>query len=104
MLIALYRAHDAFTGLAPRTRQDCQRVFDYLKPIDDTPLTKFDAPLVVGIRDKARKHGLRFSSYVKAVLSIIFSWGGERGYLKSNPAKKVKNICRPKDWPEANRS
>ena len=53
LLISAYRAHPAFTDLAPRTRSDYQNVFDYLKPIADTPLIKFDKPLIVQIRDKA---------------------------------------------------
>src|ERR1700720_1648151 len=35
MLIKLYRANAAFIDLQPRTRQDYQRVFDYLKIIED---------------------------------------------------------------------
>jgi integrase len=103
MLIVAYRRHEAFTDLAPRTRQDYQRVFNYLKPIQDTSLSTFNGPLVVRIRDRATKHGRRFANYTKAVLSIIFGWGVERDYLKSNPAEKVKNIRRPKGTPEANR-
>jgi len=103
-LIKLYRANQAFTNLQPRTRQDYQHVFDYLKAIDDTPLARFDSPLVVRIRDKASKRGRRFANYVKAVLSIIFSWGADRGHVKSNPAKNIKNIRRPKNMPEANRA
>ena len=103
MLIAAYRKHDAFTDLAPRTRRDYQRVFDYLQPVDGTALVKFNRPLVVRIRDKAANHGWRFANYVKAVLSIIFGWGVERGYLQFNPAEKLKNIRRPKNTPEANR-
>jgi integrase len=103
MLLAEYRASSDFNGLAPRTRADYQRMLDYLKPIADTPLTRFDRALVVRIRDKASAHGRRFANYVKAVLSILFSWGVERGYLDSNPAGGVKNVRRPKDTPEANR-
>jgi integrase len=103
MLIALYRGHEAFTDLASRTRQDYQRIFDYLKPIDSTALVRFNRPFVVRIRDKAAEHGRRFGNYVKAVLSIIFAWGMERDYLKSNPAEGVKNIPRRRDMPEANR-
>jgi len=47
--------HEAFTDLAPRTRSDYQAVFNYLKPVDDTPLSRFDRPLIVRIRDKRRK-------------------------------------------------
>jgi site-specific recombinase XerD len=103
MLIRDYRKHYAFSDLAPRTRQDYQRVFNYLKAIDDIPLARFDAPLVVRIRDRAAKRGRRFANYVKAILSIIFSWGLERGHLKSNPAKNIKDIRRPKNMPDANR-
>ncbi len=103
MLIKLYRTHQAFTDLQPRTRQDYQRVFDYLRTIDDTPLARFDSPLVVRIRDKATKRGRRFANYVKAVLSIIFSWGLDRGHLKINPAKNIKNIRRQKNALDANR-
>lgn len=90
--------------MAPRTRSDYQRCFDYLKPISDTALNRFDRGLVV-IRDKAASaHGRRFGNYVKASLSILFSWGAERGYLSVNPAEKVRNLRRPKGAPEPNRT
>ncbi|MGA3341396.1 MAG: hypothetical protein ABSD11_12355 [Methylocella sp.] len=47
LLIRDYRASRVFQDLAPRTRADYQNVFDYLRPIADTPLTLFDRPLVV---------------------------------------------------------
>lgn len=103
-LIEEYRRSPSFQDLRPRTQSDYQHKLDYLKPIADTPLLRFDAPLVVRIRDKAAaKHGRRFGNYVKAVLSILFAWGAERGYLDRNPAASVKNIRRPKGAPEANR-
>src|SRR5215813_774442 len=103
-LITEYRSSPAFADLASRTRSDYQRCLDYLAPIADTALVKFDRGLVVRIRDKATaRHGRRFGNYVKALLSIVFAWGAERGYVSSNPAEKVKNIRRQKDAPEANR-
>ena len=76
LLIAAYRGDSIFADLAPRTRADYQRVFDYLKPIADTALVKFDRPLIVRIRDKAASnHGRRQGNYVKAVLSLLFAWG-----------------------------
>jgi hypothetical protein len=102
-VIREYKTDRAFTDLAPRTRLDYQKVFDYLRPIDSTPLARFDRPLVVRIRDKASQRGRRFGNYVKAVLSIVFAWGAERGYLQANPASGVRNIRRPKGLPEANR-
>jgi integrase len=105
LLVSEYRASSSFLDLAPRTQADYQRCLDYLKPIADTALVKFDRALVVRIRDKAAtKHGRRFANYVKAVLSIVFAWGAERGYLPSNPADKIKNVRKPKGAPEANRA
>ncbi len=105
LLMIEYRKSSSFLDLAPRTQADYQRCLDYLKPISGTPLIRFDRSLVVRIRDKvAAKRGRRFANYVKAVLSILFSWGAERGYVKENPAEKVKNIRRQKGAPEANRA
>jgi integrase len=104
LLIAAYRGHPAFTDLAPRTKADYQAVFDYLKPIADTPLVQFDKPLVVRIRDKAAQDkGRKFANDVKARFSGIFGWGSERGYLTTNPATGIKDIRRRKDAPDANR-
>jgi integrase len=103
MLVTEYRASREFNDLAPRTRADYQRILDYLKAISDTPLARFDRVLVVRIRDKASTRGRRFANYVKALLSILFSWGLERGYLSSNPAERVRNIRRAKGIPDANR-
>jgi hypothetical protein len=62
-LISEYRSNPAFVDLAPRTRLDYQRCLDYLAPIADTALVKFDRALVVRIRDKATaRHGRRFGN------------------------------------------
>jgi integrase len=105
LLIERYRASPKFLDLAPLTRADYQKVFDYLKPIADTPLARFTRPIVVRIRDKAvEQRGRRFANYVKAVLSIVFSWGMERGHIGDNPASGIKDIRRKKGAPDANRS
>jgi integrase len=104
LLIERYRGHAAFMDLSDRTKTDYLRVIDYLKPIADTPLTWFTPPRIVRIRDKAAEDkGRRFGNYTKAVLSVAFGWGVERGYLASNPAFKVKDIRKPRNAPEANR-
>jgi hypothetical protein len=103
-LISEYRASPSFLDLASRTQADYQRCLNYLKTIAQIPVVRFDRALVVRIRDKAAtKHGRRFANYVKAILSILFVWGSERGYLASNPADKIKNIRRQRGASEANR-
>ena len=104
LLICDYRNSSSFQDLAPRTKIDYQKIFDYLRPIADEPLAKFNRPLVVRIRYKAAaSRGRRFGNYVKAALSIVFTWGCERGHLETNPASHIKGLRRPKGAPEANR-
>lgn len=104
MLIKSYRASAAFRDLAMRTQADYQKCFDYLKKIEDTPLSSFTPPLVVRIRDKAGdSRGRRFGNYIRQVLSLLFAWGKERGYVRDNPAGSIKGIRKPKGAPEANR-
>ena len=104
MLIEAYRSHEAFTDLAPRTKSDYQASFNYLKPIADTPLVRFDKPLIVRIRDKAAKNkGRKFANDLKARFSGLFGWGSERGYIAVNVAAGIKDIRRQKGAPDANR-
>src|ERR1700730_7518959 len=103
LLICDYRKSPIFQDLAPRTRADYQTHFDYLRPIANTPLVRFDRPLVVRIRDNAvASTGRLFGNYLKATLSVVFGWGRERGYLADNPASGIKAIRRQKGAPEAN--
>jgi integrase len=104
LLVNEYRANAAFQDLAPQTRTDYQKVFDFLQPIAGVALVRFDRATVVRIRDQAYgKRNRRFANYVKAVLSVVFGWGAERGLLLSNPASGIKDIRRKKGAPEANR-
>lgn len=104
MLIKKYRASPKFQKLAARTRADYQKVFDWLKAIEDTPLERFSRGLVAKIRDKAEtQHKFRFANYVRTVLSVLFEWGLEYEYVKENPVRNVSLATRPKDLPDANR-
>ena len=69
-----------FKDYSPRYQRDLQRVFDYLQPIDATPLVRFTPPLVLKIRDRAAEQmGRRWGNYTKTALSVVFAWGVERG-------------------------
>lgn len=104
LMINNYRMSPEFTDLATRTQRDYQRCFDYLQPIADSPLLDFKGPLIVRIRDRAaEKHGRRFANYVKAVLSLLFSWGVQRGYVVRNPVEGIRNLKRQKGLPPPNR-
>lgn len=108
MLIKKYRASAEFIdgeiGKSQRTQSDYQRVFDYLKAIEDTPLIWFTQARVVKIRDKAYvKLKRKWANYVVTVLSVLFKWGRLRGYVKDNPAAEIPAIPRPKSMADANR-
>jgi integrase len=103
-LIAAYRASPEFTELAPRTRLDYQKVFDYLKPIETLALVQIDAPYLYKVRDKAfSKKKRRFANYCIQVLSRLFNWGKRRGLAPGNPAADVEPIRRPRDAKPVNR-
>jgi integrase len=102
-LIEAYRASPAFQDLAPKTKREYQRCLDYLRRIAATPLVKFDRPLIVRIRDEAAKNGRFNGNYVKTILSLLFAWGSERGFVEGNPAAGIKGLRRPKDAPPPNR-
>ncbi|WFT82655.1 integrase [Methylobacterium sp. CB376] len=88
----------------PHQPSPCQKIFGYLRPIADTALARFNRPLVVRIRDKAAESkGRRFGNDVRAVLSILFGWGSERGHLADNPAAGIKDIRQKRGAPERNR-
>lgn len=104
MLIKKYRASPRFQKRARRTQADYQKVFDWLQPIEDTPLERFTRGFVAKIRDKAEaQHKFRFANYVRSVLSLLFSWGLEYEYVKENPVADVSLAERPKSLPDANR-
>lgn len=103
-LIGQYRASARFQELQPRTRADYEAVFEFLRPLSSTTLHRWDGAAVVRVRDKAdAARGKRFANYVKAVLSLVFNWGRERGFVSSNPTDGIKNLRRPKTAPDANR-
>lgn len=104
MLIKKYRASPKFQKRASRTKADYQKCFDWLQPIEDTPLEWFTRGRIAQIRDKAeQQHKFRFANYVRSVLSIIFDWGLEYEYVKENPVREVSLAERPKNLPDANR-
>jgi integrase len=104
-LITDYRESSEFTSLAPRTRGDYHKIFDWFAPIDGVPLAQIDTPAVLKIREKAfRAKKRRFANRVHEVIRLIFGWGLEHGNVTTNPALGLKKIPRPKNLPKANRA
>jgi integrase len=103
-LAVAYKRSPEFGDLAPRTKRDYDRVLESLAPIGNTPLVRFDASLVYGLRDEAFKaHGRRFANYTVQVLRLVMTWGERRSIVTDNPARGVKQIRRPRGMAPANR-
>lgn len=118
-VIRKYKRSPEFTQLQQRTRDDYDKVLDFLRPLDEMPIAEIDSPFVIGLRDRAfkpkkpkrtalgkrpRTTRRRFANYVLQVLSTIFKWAKPRGLVKHNPVVDVPMIARPKDAPIVNRA
>jgi len=103
-LIEAYRSSPEFAGLAPRTRADYQRIFDYLRKIEDMPLYQIDEAAVLRFRDRAfEQRKRRFANYVAQVFRLLFAWGRPRG-LVARLLSEVTLIRKPRGSPKANRA
>ncbi len=104
-LISAYRRSPEFLELAPRTRSDYQKVFDYLQPLDGDPLITITSAYVIEARDAAfSAHKRRFANYVLSVLRLLLKWGAVRDLVETNQAATVPKLRRPRGTPQANRA
>jgi integrase len=104
-LIEAYRRSPEFAELAPRTRSDYQKVFDYLKPLAADRLAEINSSYVIEARDAAFvAHKRRFANYVVAVLRLLLKWGEARDLIAVNAAAAVPKLRRPRSAPVVNRA
>jgi integrase len=105
MLIVKYKGSSACSALAASTRLSYQRAFDVLSPLYGMPLSEIDRPFVVALREEKifPKRGRWMANYVVTVLSILFEYAIDCGWMKSNPADGIKKIRRDSKKQRANR-
>jgi integrase len=104
-LIEAYRASPEFREqLAPRTRSDYQKVFNYLASIENMPIVQIDEAAVITFRDRAfMQRKRRFANYVAQVLRLLFSWGKPRNIVPRTLGD-IPLIRKPRGAPKANRA
>lgn len=103
-LVDGYKASPEYLRLAPRTREDYEKVFIYLAKMRPMPVAKITPAFVMGVRNKAfasRKR--RFANYVVQVLSRVCSVGKPLELIGSNPAEEIPKIMRATGERELNR-
>ncbi len=105
VLIIEYKSSPEWNDRASRTREDYDRVFNYLAPLGQMPLKQIDSGFLYALRDKAlAAHKRRFANYTLQVLRLLFNWAIRRGrWTTANPAVAVELVKRPRGAPEANR-
>ena len=103
-LIQAYRASPEFAGLAPRTRSDYQKIFNYLAAIEGIPLIQIDEAAVMLFRDRAfHQKKRRFANYVVQVFRLMFKWAKPRG-LAPRLLGELSLIRRPRGAAKVNRA
>jgi integrase len=94
-LIASYRASDRFTNLRTVTRNDYQRVMDYLLQKNaEKDMTRLKRSDVLAAME-ANKERVRFANYIPQVMSVLCEHAIDLGWLATNPAKGVRRIKTP---------
>jgi integrase len=95
LVIAEYMHSSDWTDLRPATKTTYERVFTILKPLADMPLARMDRAFILQLRDKKLrpKYGVWTANYAVSVMSVVFRFAQDRGWLKANPlADRVRKI------------
>jgi integrase len=88
-LIASYKRSRRFTKLAPRTRQDYDKVLAFIEEkLGALPADKMRRKDVVRLRD-TNAATVRFANYCVQVLRVLFEHARDEGWREDNPAKGV---------------
>jgi integrase len=103
-LIASYKRSRRFARLAPRTKQDYDRVLAFLDDrLGKLPADKMQKKDVVRLRD-TNADTVRFANYCVQILKVLFDHACEQGWRADNPAKGVQLLESTADprkpWPQ----
>lgn len=106
-LIAECRKSDRWAGLKPRTRSDYDKALSYLNEKagqkDARRLVRKDVIAAM----EANRHRVRFANYIPQMMSVFMEHAIDLGWIKSNPAKRVRLMKTPEakkpphlPWPD----
>lgn len=103
-LIKSYKTTLSWTDLAPRTRQDYEKVIAFFAPLYNVPVASFTPPKVAQLRDAwVQERGRRFVNYCRTVLIMLMKRAVELGLVPTNPALAVEKVKRDKSRAPLNR-
>ena len=86
-LIAAYKKSPDYVSLKPATRVSYERAFVVLEPFFDRQLNDLKRANIIQMRDRILLPRYRtwMANYVVSVLSIIFRFGLDHGFMEKNP-------------------
>ncbi len=94
-LVTSYKASPDYLFLKDATRLSYERVFNVLKPWYEIKLKNFKRSLIIELRDSILlpKYRTWMANYTVSVLSILFRYGLDHGFLEGNPLQsRVRKI------------
>lgn len=104
-LLTSYKASPKFTGLSPRTRDDYNKIMEYLRPIHGTPLVEAGSGFIAKLRDKTlAKKKAGFTNHMMAMLSSAFKHGLEYELVEKNPVPGLSKAKMAADRKRPNRA
>lgn len=106
-LMADYRRSDRWLNLKPRTRQDYDKVMEYLsEKIGSRDVKSLTRARVIEAQ-RANEHRTRFANYIVQMLVVLCEHAIDLGWIHSNPAKGVRQLKTPAErkkehvpWPD----
>ena len=102
-LIAVYYDSLVFQNLSANTKRDykycIEAVWDTMvdnKVYPHLPMKHFDTPKAQGIYNSLAERGIPFANHCKAVMSKLFNFGIQNGYVNTNPFSGVVKLTQKK--------
>ncbi len=98
-LIAVYYDSLVFQHLSANTKRDYKYCIEAVwhtmvdnKVYPHLPMKYFDTPKAQGIYNSLAERGIPFANHCKAVMSKLFNFGIQNGYVDTNPFSKVVQL------------
>ncbi len=104
-LIQSYKSSQNFLELKKATRVSYERAFSVLKPFFSAEIKDFKRSTIIELRDRVLlpKYKMWMANYAISVLSVLFRFGHDLGFLESNPLQERVRKLRNRERPPANR-
>jgi integrase len=104
-LIDAYKCSPDYQSLKKATCVSYDRAFEVLKPFNQAKLKDFKRSSIIEMRDRVLlpKYQTWMANYAVSVLSIIFRYGHDHGFMENNPLKERVRKLRVKNKEPVNR-